>query len=106
MQRWCSHSAYVGGAGADEVMQSDDVEVVQRRCRGGAEVVCRGNSKVMPAEVVVQWWWCWCWCRGGGEEVVQRLLCRAGAGCAEVVVQRWWCRGVVQSGSAEVVQTW
>jgi len=35
MQRWCSHSAYVGGAGAEEVIQSDYVEAVQRRCAEG-----------------------------------------------------------------------
>ena len=98
MQRWCSHSAYVGGAGAEEVIQSDYVEAVQRRC---AEVVkrwclqrwCRAEKVVVPR------------CkggRGGTEVVVPR--CKDGAA---VVVQRWWCR----AGGAEgwfrlIVQRW
>ena len=70
VQRWCSHSAYsIGGAGAEEVMQSDYVEVM---CRGGAD-----------AEVVQMQRWCeevvQRWCKGdaeGGAEKVQRQRSR------------------------------
>ena len=64
---------------------------VQRRCRGGAEVVqrwCRGAEEVVRCrEAEVQRW-----CRGGGESWYTGCECRGGA----------WCRG---SGGAEV-QKW
>ena len=64
--------------GADVVQRR---EVVQRRCRAGAEMQwqCRGSSQVIMrlkvlSEVLQSWW-----CRDGAQVVVVQRQCRGGA---------------------------
>ena len=87
VQRWCKNRG--GGAkvvqkctcGA-EVVQSL-AEVVQNRCRGGAEVQVQSRCRV-GAEQVQRW------CRAGAEVVQSR--CRSIAEGGAEVEQRW-CKG-------------
>ena len=92
--------------------------IVQRWCRGFGEVLerrCRGGAEVLQVQR---------WCRGGALLIVQRWCSHSayvgGAGAEEViqsdyveVVQRWcrcrggeqrWCAEVVCRGGSKVVQ--